>query len=236
MASQTEEITGVFIRETHRWDDVCIAEFRYSNGTGIPSLVPVKLQADFDELRLHSTYRLYGSWSEYQNKRLGTTVQQFHAKTFIRSAPHGKEGIIRYLVEREIPVCAHLGLTPQSVLRLGGFKIQGRSDAARQLVEDARAVAAAGASIMVLECVPTPVAAEVTAAVDVPTIGIGAGPQCDGQVLVLHDFLGLDSGHRRPKFVKDFLAEGGSVAGATRAFADAVRDGSFPDEQHAYAQ
>ena len=78
--------------------------------------------------------------------------------------------------------------------------------------------------------------AEVTAAVDVPTIGIGAGPQCDGQVLVLHDFLGLDSGHRRPKFVKDFLAEGGSVAGATRAYADAVRDGSFPDEQHAYAQ
>ncbi|MBH1654293.1 3-methyl-2-oxobutanoate hydroxymethyltransferase [Stenotrophomonas maltophilia] len=147
-----------------------------------------------------------------------------------------KVDIIRYLVEREIPVCAHLGLTPQSVLRLGGFKIQGRGDAARQLVEDARAVAAAGASIMVLECVPTPVAAEVPAAVDVPTIGIGAGPQCDGQVLVLHDFLGLDSGHRRPKFVKDFLAEGGSVAGATRAYADAVRDGSFPDEQHAYAQ
>ena len=146
-----------------------------------------------------------------------------------------KVDIIRYLVEREIPVCAHLGLTPQSVLRLGGFKIQGRGDAARQLVEDARAVAAAGASIMVLECVPTPVAAEVTAAVEVPTIGIGAGPQCDGQVLVLHDFLGLDSGHRRPKFVKDFLAEGGSVAGATRAYADAVRDGSFPDEQHAYA-
>ncbi|MDA4518723.1 3-methyl-2-oxobutanoate hydroxymethyltransferase, partial [Escherichia coli] len=79
-----------------------------------------------------------------------------------------KVDIIRYLVEREIPVCAHLGLTPQSVLRLGGFKIQGRGDAARQLVEDARAVAAAGASIMVLECVPTPVAAEVTAAVDVP--------------------------------------------------------------------
>jgi 3-methyl-2-oxobutanoate hydroxymethyltransferase len=147
-----------------------------------------------------------------------------------------KVDIIRYLVEREIPVCSHLGLTPQSVLRLGGFKIQGRGDAARQLVDDAKAVAEAGASIMVLECVPTPVAAAVTAAVPVPTIGIGAGPQCDGQVLVLHDFLGLDSGHRRPKFVKDFLAEGGSVAGATRAYADAVRDGSFPDEEHAYAQ
>ena len=146
-----------------------------------------------------------------------------------------KVDIIRYLVEREIPVCAHLGLTPQSVLRLGGFKIQGRGDAARQLVDDAKAVAAAGASIMVLECVPTPVAAEVTAAVDVPTIGIGAGPQCDGQVLVLHDMLGLDSGHRRPRFVKDFLADGGSVAGAAAAFAQAVRDGSFPDAEHSYA-
>ncbi|WP_411850632.1 3-methyl-2-oxobutanoate hydroxymethyltransferase [Stenotrophomonas sp. LGBM10] len=146
-----------------------------------------------------------------------------------------KLDVIRYLVEREIPVCSHLGLTPQSVLRLGGYRVQGRGDAARQLVEDAKAVVEAGASIMVLECLPTPVAAAVTAAVAVPTIGIGAGPECDGQVLVLHDFLGLDSGHRRPKFVKDFLAEGGSIAGAVRAFADAVRDGSFPDAEHAYA-
>jgi 3-methyl-2-oxobutanoate hydroxymethyltransferase len=146
-----------------------------------------------------------------------------------------KLDVIRYLVEREIPVCSHLGLTPQSVLRLGGYRVQGRGDAARQLVEDAKAVVEAGATLMVLECLPTPVAAAVTAAVTVPTIGIGAGPECDGQVLVLHDFLGLDSGHRRPKFVKDFLAEGGSIAGAVRAFADAVRDGSFPDAEHAYA-
>jgi 3-methyl-2-oxobutanoate hydroxymethyltransferase len=128
-----------------------------------------------------------------------------------------KLDVIRYLVEREIPVCSHLGLTPQSVLRLGGYRVQGRGDAARQLVEDAKAVVAAGASMIVLECLPTPVAAEVTAAVSAPTIGIGAGPHCDGQVLVLHDFLGLDSGHR------------------VRAYADAVRDGSFPDAEHAYA-
>ena len=85
-----------------------------------------------------------------------------------------------------------------------------------------------------LECVPTPLAAAITAAVAIPTIGIGAGPHCDGQVLVLHDMLGLDSGHRRPRFVKDFLAEGGSVAGAARAFAQAVRNGSFPDAGHSY--
>lgn len=146
-----------------------------------------------------------------------------------------KLDIIRYLVEREIPVCAHLGLTPQSVLRLGGYRVQGRGDAARQLLEDARAVAGAGASLLVLECVPTPLAGRVTVESAIPTIGIGAGPECDGQVLVLHDFLGLDSGHRRPKFVKDFLAEGGSVAGAVRAYADAVRAGTFPDAEHAYA-
>lgn len=146
-----------------------------------------------------------------------------------------KLDIIRYLVEREIPVCSHLGLTPQSVLRLGGYRVQGRGDAAQLLRDDAKAAVDAGATLIVLECVPTPVATQVTADVSVPTIGIGAGPGCDGQVLVLHDFLGLDSGHRRPKFVKDFLADGGSVAGAVRAYADAVRDGSFPDAEHAYA-
>ena len=143
---------------------------------------------------------------------------------------------IRYLVEREIPVCAHLGLTPQSVLRFGGFKVQGREQtAAERLRQEARAVAEAGAALLVLEGVPAALAAEITAASPIPTIGIGAGADCDGQVLVMHDMLGLDSGHRRPKFVKDFLAEGGSVDGAIRAYADAVRAGDFPDAAHAYA-
>jgi len=147
-----------------------------------------------------------------------------------------KLDVIRFLVEREIPVCAHLGLTPQSVLRLGGYKVQGRDGrAAAKLLEDALAVTEAGASLLVLECVPTQVAADITDAISIPTIGIGAGPRCDGQVLVLHDLLGLNSGHRRPRFVRDFLADGGSVAGAVRAFADAVRDGSFPDADHSYA-
>jgi len=146
-----------------------------------------------------------------------------------------KLDVIRHLVERGIPVCSHLGLTPQSVLTLGGFKVQGRGEAGERLRADARAVTEAGAALLVLECVPSPLAAQVTADVAIPTIGIGAGAGCDGQVLVMHDFLGLDSGHRRPKFVKDFLAEGGSVAGAVRAYADAVRAGTFPDAEHAYA-
>lgn len=147
-----------------------------------------------------------------------------------------KLDVIRFLVEREIPVSAHLGLTPQSVLRFGGYKVQGREEAAaKKMRDDALAVAAAGAQLLVLECVPSPLAAAVTQAVPIPTIGIGAGPDCDGQVLVLHDFLGLDSGHRRPRFVKDFLAQGGSVAGAVQAYVAAVRDGSFPDAEHSYA-
>lgn len=146
-----------------------------------------------------------------------------------------KLDVIHFLVEREIPVSAHLGLTPQSVLRFGGYKVQGREEtAAKKLREDAKAVADAGASLLVLECVPSPLAAAITGDVAIPTIGIGAGPDCDGQVLVLHDFLGLDSGHRRPKFVKDFLAEGGSVLGAVTAYVAAVRDGSFPDAEHSY--
>ena len=153
----------------------------------------------------------------------------------LEGATPNKCEVVRFLVEREIPVCAHLGLTPQSVLRFGGFKIQGRGDAAAQVLrDDARAIVEAGATLIVLEGVPAALAAEITASSPVPTIGIGAGPDCDGQVLVLHDMLGLDSGHRRPKFVRDFLVEGGSVAGAARAYIDAVRDGSFPGPEHSY--
>lgn len=152
----------------------------------------------------------------------------------LEGAGHKLE-VIAFLSAREIPVCAHLGLTPQSVLRLGGFKVQGRDRAAAdKLVDDACAVQQAGAALLVLEGVPSPLATRITAAVEIPTIGIGAGPDCDGQVLVLHDMLGLDSGHRRPRFVKDFLADGGSIAGAIRAYAEAVRDGRFPDVAHVY--
>jgi len=143
---------------------------------------------------------------------------------------------IRQLAERGVPVCAAIGEATQAVNVFGGYKVQGRGDsAAAKLRADARAVADAGAQLLVLECVPSPLAAAITADLAIPTIGIGAGPGCDGQVLVLHDFLGLDTGHRRPKFVKDFLAEGGSVPGAVRAYAEAVRTRQFPGPEHAYA-
>lgn len=141
---------------------------------------------------------------------------------------------IRFLAERDIPVCAHLGLTPQSVHQFGGFRVQGReAEAAERLRRDALAVAEAGAAALVLECVPRSLAAAITAASPIPVIGIGAGVDCDGQVLVLHDLLGVTSGHR-PRFVKDFLADGGSVQGAVAAYAQAVREGRFPTAEHGF--
>ena len=143
---------------------------------------------------------------------------------------------VAFLTSRGVPVMGHVGLVPQSVNTLGGYKAVGRDpEVAERILADARAIAEAGAFSMVIEGTMEPLARRITEEVPVPTIGIGAGPHCDGQVLVLHDMLGLDSGHRRPRFVKDFLAEGGSVAGAVRAYAEAVRDGSFPDAEHAYA-
>src|SRR5690606_13775409 len=122
------------------------------------------------------------------------------------------------------------------VLRLGGYRVQGRDDAAAaKLLDDAHAVADAGAELLVLECVPTAVAARISAELAIPTIGIGAGPQCDGQVLVLHDMLGLAGGQRRPPVGKACLPEGGSVGGAMQAYAMAVREGKFPGAEHSYA-
>jgi 3-methyl-2-oxobutanoate hydroxymethyltransferase len=142
--------------------------------------------------------------------------------------------VIDALTRHEVPVCAHLGLTPQSVHRLGGYRVQGKSNAAAErLKADARAVQDAGADLLVLECVPATLAAEITRTLRIPTIGIGAGAACDGQILVVHDLLGITSG-KRPRFVKDFLSGKNSVVGAIAAYAAAVRSGEFPAAEHAY--
>ena len=149
------------------------------------------------------------------------------------AAPHILE-VISALVERVIPVCAHLGLTPQSVHKFGGFRIQGREqEAADHLVAQAKAVEAAGATLLVLEGIPTTLGERITRAVSIPTVGIGAGPHCDGQVLVLHDMLGITPG-KRPKFSKDFLAGRDSVAAAIAAYAEDVRSGAFPAPEHCF--
>ncbi len=138
------------------------------------------------------------------------------------------------LVACGVPVCGHLGLTPQSVHQFGGYRVQAREQAAaEQLLRDAEALQQAGARLLVLECVPTSVARRVSHALTIPTIGIGAGPDCDGQVLVLHDMLGVVAGHK-PRFARDFMAGASSVQEACEAFAAAVRDGSYPSEAESY--
>ena len=144
---------------------------------------------------------------------------------------------IAFLVARGIPVCAHFGLTPQSVHQLGGYRVQGRGDAGDRLLADARAAEAAGASMLVLEMVPAPLAARVCDACAIPAIGIGAGAQCDGQVLVLHDMLGVYPG-RRARFVRNFAVDdaGGprDCEAAVRAYVVAVKEGSFPAPEHGF--
>ena len=140
----------------------------------------------------------------------------------------------RFLAARGIPVCAHIGLTPQSVHQLGGFRVQGRDETgAAQLRADALAQQEAGAALIVLEAMPAPLGAEITATLAIPTIGIGAGKDCSGQVLVMHDALDVAPGHK-PRFVRNFMAGQDSIAGAFSAYVAAVKNGSFPGPEHCY--
>ncbi|MDF1762994.1 MAG: 3-methyl-2-oxobutanoate hydroxymethyltransferase [Oleibacter sp.] len=143
--------------------------------------------------------------------------------------------LVASLAQQGVPVCAHLGLTPQSVNKFGGYRVQGRDDAkADAMVEHAKALANAGADIILLECVPSALAARITEHVNVPVIGIGAGGQTDAQVLVCYDMLGLNTGHT-PKFVKNFMIDGRTVPEALKAYANEVREGVFPALEHGFA-
>ncbi|WP_293268330.1 3-methyl-2-oxobutanoate hydroxymethyltransferase [Neptunomonas sp.] len=141
---------------------------------------------------------------------------------------------VSLLSERGIPTCVHMGLTPQAVNKLGGYKVQGRDrDTAKQMIEDAVRLEEAGASILLLECVPSLLAEEVTQAVDIPVIGIGAGVATDAQVLVLHDMLGITPG-RNPKFVKNFMEDATSIQSAIQNYVAAVKQSRFPGPEHSF--
>ncbi|HDZ37618.1 MAG TPA: 3-methyl-2-oxobutanoate hydroxymethyltransferase [Marinobacter sp.] len=141
---------------------------------------------------------------------------------------------IAALSERAVPVCAHLGLTPQFVNKFGGYKVQGRDEkSAEAMISHACELEAAGADVILLECVPAPLAARIAQAVKAPVIGIGAGSDTDGQILVLHDMLGITTG-RKPRFVKNFLAESDSIQEAIAAYSQAVRERTFPAEEHTF--
>jgi len=141
---------------------------------------------------------------------------------------------VRFLTERGIPICAHIGLTPQSVHQLGGYKVQGKStESAAQLKNDALALQNAGAAIVLMEAMPTQLGKEVTDMLTIPTIGIGAGPDCSGQVLVMHDMLGVFPG-RKARFVRNFMEGAASIDDAVTGYVKAVKDGSFPALEHCF--
>uniref|UniRef100_UPI004047162E 3-methyl-2-oxobutanoate hydroxymethyltransferase n=1 Tax=Shewanella sp. TaxID=50422 RepID=UPI004047162E len=141
---------------------------------------------------------------------------------------------VKMLTERGIPVCAHLGLTPQSVHVFGGFKVQGRdAENAQRILDEAKAFQAAGAQLLVVECIPPQLAKAITQALTIPVIGIGAGADTDGQILVMHDVLGISSGYI-PRFSKNYLKQTGEIRSAIRAYIDEVANGTFPAEEHTF--
>ena len=143
--------------------------------------------------------------------------------------------IVEYLASRDVPVCAHIGLKPQAVHKLGGYKIQGRDKAtAKQMLADARALENAGADIVLLECIPNELGARITRELKVPVIGIGAGPDVDGQILVLYDILNITIG-RKPRFAQDFTIGGRSPIDAVKAYVEAVRSGDYPAPEHCFS-
>lgn len=179
----------------------------------------------------------FGSYQESPEQALRNATRFIQAGAHMVKLEGGDwtAPAIRFLTDRGIPVCAHLGFTPQSVHALGGYRIQGRDpDAVNKLTVQAAQVAAAGAEMLVLELVPTTAATELTRGLSIPVIGIGAGSGCSGQVLVLQDMIGVTRGNV-PRFVRDFMAEGGSIEDAVRRYVTDVKAGRFPDNAvHGY--
>ena len=178
----------------------------------------------------------FGSYQESPQQAFASAARLMQAGAHMVKLEGGAfmADTTRFLVERGIPVCSHIGLTPQFVNTFGGYRVQGKSeDDAARIRADARALADAGASLVLMECVPAGLAASITAELSVPTIGIGAGPDVSGQVLVLYDMLGVYPG-KKARFVKNFMPEAGSIPGAVKAYVHAVKNGSFPAPEHCF--
>jgi 3-methyl-2-oxobutanoate hydroxymethyltransferase len=177
----------------------------------------------------------FGSYQGSPQQAFDSAVRLLQAGAQMVKLEGGDEmaPTIAFLVERGVPVCAHVGLTPQHVNRFGGYRIQGRGQAAARIRAAARSVVQAGAELMVIEAVPEPLARAIAAESKALTIGIGASAACSGQVLVLYDMLGVAT-DKRPRFVKNFLTDGGSVEAAARAYREQVASGAFPAAEHVY--
>ena len=176
--------------------------------------------------------RLFGGTGIKAIRNAGRLIQEGGADSVKLEGGVERAALVKRLVDNGIPVCAHIGLTPQSVLAFGGFGMHGKDSAeAEKLVADAHALAAAGAFMIVLECVPDALAERITSEIAIPTIGIGAGPFCDGQVLVMNDLLGMNPPENTPRFVKRFAEIGSAVSVAVQDYVREVEAGTFPKER-----
>ncbi len=202
-------------------DDMCYHVRAVAKGAQLPLVI-----ADFSYMSYATPEQTYSNAAKLM--QAGANMVKLEGGAWLADS-------IKGLTERGIPVCAHLGLTPQSVDALGGYKVQGRDQAAAdQLIADAKAVEAAGASLLVLECVPAKLAEQITQLLSIPTIGIGAGSKTDAQVLVLHDMLGIN-GDFKPKFVKNFMAEAaGDIGKAIECYVKQVKARTFPSSDHSF--
>lgn len=170
---------------------------------------------------------------EQAKRNAGRMIKESGAEVVKLEGGARMKDVIRAIVDIDIPVMAHIGLTPQSVHRMGGYKVQGKGGAEAMLIEDAKAMEEAGAFSVVLEAVPRDTAKKITEMLSIPTIGIGAGPDCDGQVLVLQDLLGFFSGFR-PKFVKSYVNLRTETERGIKSYIDEVKSGAFPDDEHSF--
>jgi len=178
----------------------------------------------------------FGSYQESPQQAFRSSAELMAAGAQMVKLEGGAEfaETVRFLTQRGVPVCGHLGLTPQSVHKFGGYRVQGRGDEAEQkLIEDAIELESAGAELLVLEAIPASLGERVTQRLRIPTIGIGAGAGCSGQVLVLHDMLDVFPG-KKAKFVRNFMKGASGIADAAERYVRAVRDGSFPAEEHSF--
>ena len=178
----------------------------------------------------------FGSYQESPQQAFRSAAELMAAGAQMVKLEGGAEfgDTIRFLTQRGVPVCGHLGLTPQSVHQFGGYRVQGKGeDAEHKLIEDAVELEAAGAGLLVLEAIPATLGEQVTQRLRIPTIGIGAGPGCSGQVLVLHDMLDVFPG-KKARFVRNFMRGASSIPDAAERYVRAVRDGSFPAEEHSF--
>ncbi|TDX24636.1 ketopantoate hydroxymethyltransferase [Modicisalibacter xianhensis] len=201
-------------------DDICYHTRCVARGKGRSLLMadlPFMSNASLEQLMQHAGALM----------RAGAEMVKIEGEAWLADG-------IRELTRRGVPVCAHMGLTPQTVHQMGGYKVQGRDAAhAERIIDDARHLVATGASVILLECVPASLGQAMRDAIDVPVIGIGAGPDVDGQILVMHDVLGVSLG-RIPRFSRNFLADNASIEDAFRAYHEAVKTRRFPAEEHSF--